>query len=118
MKELFNRGLSFIKNNPTIIYSLLLIFIVTGAIFLNSYFILTRFQDNFDKMLRSKAVLAENVIGVTARDYFSDLSNNKDKIRVENKLFAAQIQNIDVELLILEKDYVAKIRKNIEVIER
>jgi hypothetical protein len=43
---------------------------------------------------------------------------NKDKIRVENKLFAAQIQNIDVELLILEKDYVAKIRKNIEVIER
>lgn len=42
---------------------------------------------------------------------------NTDKDRVNNKLLSAKTQNIDVELLILEKDYVAEKRKNIELVE-
>lgn len=95
MKELTKRGILFIKNNPTIIYSLLLIFVVVGALFLNSYFILTRFQENMDKTLRTKAVLAENIIGVVAADYFSDLSQNKDALRVKIE----EIQKHDPEIV-------------------
>ncbi|EKE19262.1 MAG: two-component sensor histidine kinase [uncultured bacterium] len=95
MKELIKKGLFFVKNNPTIIYSLLLIFVIIAALFLNSYFILTRFQDNLDKTLRTKAVLAEDIIAVVAADYFSDLSLNKEKF--EEKI--TQIQKHDPEIV-------------------
>jgi len=94
MKEFINRGITFVRNNPTIIYSLLLIFVVVGALFLNSYFILTRFQENSDKTLRTKAVLAEDIVAVVARDYFSDLSLNKDKLKAK----IIEIQKSDPEI--------------------
>lgn len=95
MKESIKRGIQFIKNNPTIIYSLLLIFVVVGALFLNSYFILTRFQVNMDKTLRTKAVLAEDIISVVASDYFSDLSQNS--IKLQEKI--DEIQKRDPEIV-------------------
>jgi len=94
MKKFINRGIIFVRNNPTIIYSLLLIFVVVGALFLNSYFILTRFQENADKTLRTKAVLAEDVMTVLARDYFSNLTLNKDKLAEK----IAEIQKNDPEI--------------------
>jgi signal transduction histidine kinase len=95
MRELINRSTTFIRNNPTIIFSLLLIIVVIGALFLNSYFILTRFQENSDKTLRTKAVLAEDVMGVAASDYFLDLVQYKDKL--EDKI--VQIQKRDPEIV-------------------
>lgn len=95
MKELIKKGFFFIRNNPTIIYSLILIFVVVGALFANSYFILTRFQENLDKTLRTKAVLAENVIGVVAEDYFADLSQNKEILQQK----ISKIQENDPEIV-------------------
>ena len=95
MKELIERGIYFVKKNPTIIYSLLLIFVVVGALFLNSYFILTRFQENMDKTLRTKAVLAENVISLVAKDYFADLDRNKDELQEK----ISEIQKRDPEII-------------------
>ena len=81
MKELIKRGINFIRINPTIIYSLILIVIVNGALFLNSYLILNRFGENIDKTLRTKAVLAENIFSVFTGDYFTDLKQNQDILR-------------------------------------
>lgn len=94
MRELIRRGAIFVKNNPTIISSLLLIFIVIGALFLNSYFILVRFQENSDKILRSKAVLAEDIIGVVAKEHFANLS--QDSALLEQKII--DIQENDSEI--------------------
>lgn len=94
MKELIKRGGNFVRNNPTIIYSLLLIFVVVGALFLNSYVILSRFQNNIDKTLRTKAVLAENIVSIAALDYFSDLSANTEKL--QDKI--TEIQRSDSEI--------------------
>ncbi|EKE19956.1 MAG: two-component sensor histidine kinase [uncultured bacterium] len=95
MKELIKKGLLFVRNNPTIIYSLALIFVVVGALFANSYFILTRFQENLDKTLRTKAVLAENIIGVVAEDYFADLSQNREILQQK----ISKIQENDPEIV-------------------
>ncbi|KKQ50692.1 MAG: Two-component sensor histidine kinase [Parcubacteria group bacterium GW2011_GWD2_38_11] len=94
MKELIRRGIVFVKNNPTIISSLLLIFVVIGALFLNSYFILARFQENSDKILRAKAVLAEDIIGVAAEEHFANLS--EDSALLEQKII--DIQENDPEI--------------------
>lgn len=70
------RGFDFIKKNQTIISSLLLIFVVVGALFLNSYVTLNRFQENSDRILRGKALMAENIIEVVAMDHLDDFSQN------------------------------------------
>ncbi len=95
MKQLINKGVFFIRKNPTIIYSLVLIFVVVGALFLNSYFIVTSFQASLDKTLRAKAVLAEDVLGVVGRDYFSNLSQNKTLLQEK----IAEIQKRDPEIV-------------------
>ena len=74
---------------------MLLIFVVIGALFLNSYVISTRFQENLDKTLRTKAVLAEDIIGVVAQDYFADLSQNTTLL--EEKI--TDIQKKDPEIV-------------------
>lgn len=103
MKELIKKGIFFVKNNPTIIYSLLLIFFMVGAIFLNSYFILTRFQENTDKALRTKAVLAEDILSVTAEEYFSDLSQSKEQFQEKITRIQQHDQEI-VEISVYERD--------------
>ena len=84
MRQLFKRGIDFVRNNQTIISSLLLIFVVVGALFLNSYVTMNRFQDNLDRDLRAKAVLAEDIIGVAAADYFSNLPSGA--VQLQSKL--------------------------------
>lgn len=81
MKETIKRGLLFVRNNQTIISSLFLIFVVVSALFLNSYLTLNRFQDNLDRTLRTKAVLAENIITIVAKDDFADVSSGKELIQ-------------------------------------
>lgn len=75
MKRLFKSGLDFIRTNQTVISSLLLIFVVVGALFLNSYMTLNRFQDRLDKTLRGKAVMAEKIIEVAATEHLEDMSD-------------------------------------------
>lgn len=94
MKELIKRGANFVRNNPTIIYSLLLIFVVVGALFLNSYLILNKFQNNIDKNLRLKATLAEDIIKVTAADSFNNLAVNAQDL--QDKITKIQKNNPEI----------------------
>lgn len=84
MKRLLSNGIKFVKENQTMVSSLLLIFVVVGALFLNSYVTLNRFQENMDRTLRGKAVMAENIIEVAALQYLSgpslDINALKEKL--------------------------------------
>lgn len=94
MKKFLKRGIEFVSKNPTIISSLILIFVVVSAIFLNSFFTLNKFQENLDTTLRTKAVLAENVLGIAADKYFSDIKNNAPEL--ETKINAIRQQSSEV----------------------
>ncbi|EKD58750.1 MAG: two-component sensor histidine kinase [uncultured bacterium] len=94
MNRLFRKGFDFVRNNQTIISSLLLIFVVIGALFLNSYVTLNRFQENLDKTLRGKAVLAENVIEIAAEQYFENLTGSVDQL--ENKFHKIKEEDSEI----------------------
>lgn len=82
------KGIEFIKKNPTILYSIVLIVVITVALFGNSYYSLKKFQDTTDALLKSKAILAENVFRVLGNDLFSDqgvLQKRIDQVQTENK---------------------------------
>jgi len=103
MSQLFKRGFDFVRNNQTIISSLLLIFVVIGALFLNSYVTLNRFQSNLDKTLRGKAVLAENIIELAAMDYFNSLPQSAENLQDKlNKIKEGDSEISDISLFVYD----------------
>jgi len=81
------KGIVFTKKNPTILYSLALIVVITGALFFNSYYSLQKFQETADALLKSKAVLAENIFRTFGSDLFYDpvsFQKKIDQVREEN----------------------------------
>ena len=78
---------NFIKENPSIIYSLVLIILIPLAIFLNTFFIVGRFQENIDTITQTKATLAENIFILTTQDLVNnpqDITKLIKKIKSEN----------------------------------
>jgi signal transduction histidine kinase len=91
MRQTINRAADFIRKNPSIIYSLVLIVAITAILFGNTYYALNRFQVITDELLHSKAILAEDSIRLFASDYsdnydalnerFSELVAKDEEIR-------------------------------------
>lgn len=85
--QAIEKGIAFTRKNPTILYSLALIVVITGALFANSYYSLKKFQDTADALLKSKAVLAENIFRVLGSDLMRDpasLQTKLDQVKEEN----------------------------------
>lgn len=85
--QAIEKGIVFTRKNPTILYSLALIVVITGALFANSYYSLKKFQDTADALLKSKAVLAENIFRVLGSDLMSapaSLQTKLDQVKAEN----------------------------------
>jgi len=95
MKAAFKAGIEFIKKNPSIIFSIALIAIITGIIFFNSYYILDKFQESVDVLLRKKAVLVEDILQVFIADSFENKENLQNKID-EVKSKDSEIRNISI----------------------
>jgi signal transduction histidine kinase len=72
MKILSNNPTAFIRKNPTVVYSVFLIIIITGIIFFNAYYSLNKFQQSKDALLQKKAVLAEDIFQYVAVTYLQD----------------------------------------------
>lgn len=88
MQELLKKSFDFIKENPRIIYSLVLVFIIPLAIFLNTYFTVKSFEENLENIIRSKAVLAEDIVKFIARDAIQDPQKLQQLIAETKKLNA------------------------------
>jgi signal transduction histidine kinase len=86
MQEIIKRGLDFIKQNPRIIYSLVLVFIIPVAIYLNTFFTVRNFEENLESIIRSKAVLAEDVVKFVARDNIENPEKLQELILETKKL--------------------------------
>jgi signal transduction histidine kinase len=87
MKETLRKIFEFIKNNPTILYSLILIIFIPIAIFLNTFIISGNFQRNIDTITQQKAVLAENILNIALQNKSNsvqDIQSLIDKIQKEN----------------------------------
>ncbi|MFZ2187406.1 MAG: HAMP domain-containing sensor histidine kinase [Candidatus Moraniibacteriota bacterium] len=85
--QAIEKGIVFTRKNPTILYSLALIVVITGALFANSYYSLKKFQDTADALLKSKAVLAENIFRTLGSDLLRDpvsLQVKLDQVKEEN----------------------------------
>jgi len=77
MKNLFFKAISFIKSNPGIVYSLILVFLIPIAFFINTYLINLSYEDDINKITQKKALLVENIINVVVGDKIGD----RDKIQ-------------------------------------
>ena len=68
MRNIFSKGILFIKENPSITYSLVLVVLIPAAFFFNNYIINTSYENNIDKITQRKAVLMEDIINTLIQD--------------------------------------------------
>lgn len=87
MKDIFSKAILFIKENPSIIFSLILVVLIPAAFFINTYLINSSYEKNIDLITQRKAVLTENVINTLVKNEISEkdaLQLSLEKIVKEN----------------------------------
>lgn len=95
MKNLFLSGLTFVRENPRIIYSLVLLVFVPGAFFFNTYSLISGMEQDIDRITQRKAVLVEKIVNVVVAEKMSDrelLQQSVDSLVLDNK----EIQSIAI----------------------
>lgn len=87
MINYLKKGINFIKKNPTILYSLLLIILIPLTLYYNLFFAVNSFQKNINYELQTKALMVESIFGIFASDIFKNpeaLQVKIEKITKEN----------------------------------
>lgn len=95
-------GAKFTRQNPSILYSLTLILIIPAFLFINSYYIITSFQDNINKTLQTKATLVEDVIVKLIANKISDTDYLEKKI---NEIQKDNPEIKDLKIYAFKEDY-------------
>jgi len=80
MFNFLKEGISFIKKNPGILYSLFLIIFIPLTLFLNTFFSTKSFQENIDYTLKTNALLIESILGSFSSDFISNPKTLQEKI--------------------------------------
>lgn len=62
MKNLFLNGIAFVRENPRILYSFVLLVFVSVAFFFNTYSLISSMEKDIDRITQRKAVLAEKIM--------------------------------------------------------
>lgn len=75
-----NKSSGFLKNNLQLIYSIVLLIIIPGAIVGNSYLALRESRQLLDRELQQKAVFAETIFNVAVADFLDDKTALQTKI--------------------------------------
>lgn len=63
-KQLIRGGYTFVRENPRLLYSLILLVFVPAALFFNTYSIISRVEQDIDRITQQKAVLVERVLNI------------------------------------------------------
>lgn len=87
MGKIFAQAIAFIKENPSIIYSLVLVIIIPSAFFINTYFINSSYEKNIDKITQRKALMMERIINKLVGEKISNpemLNKTLQEIKSEN----------------------------------
>jgi len=78
MAQLFLRRIfQFIKTNPGILFSLVLIVFIPLTLYLNTFFAAKAFQESTNAILQSQALMVENIMAA----FFSEMLDQPQKIQ-------------------------------------
>jgi signal transduction histidine kinase len=80
MKNLLSKALTFIRENPSIIFSLMLVVIIPVAFFVNTYMITSNFEKNIDKITQSNAIVSENIIKFIVSQQIEDANSLQETV--------------------------------------
>lgn len=116
MLSILKRSFDFIRKNPALLYSLLLIVLIPTALYYNTFSTVNSFQKNIDYELQTRALLAESIFGVFAPDVLENtelLQRKIEKVAKDNP----EIANIRLILPENEKFKIV-VSKNSEDVEQ
>jgi len=88
VKNIFLKAFSFVKENPSIVYSLVLVIIIPAAFFINTFLINSNYEADIDKITQRKAVFVESLINDSIKNQLDDnekLQFSVDKIVKKNE---------------------------------
>jgi len=95
------KGIDFIRKNPTILYSFLLVILIPLAFYYNTFFAVRSFQKNIDYNLQTKTLLAENIFGVFASSAFEEPLILNKKIK---KIAEQDPEIVKIQVILPEKE--------------
>ena len=95
------KGIHFIRKNPTILYSFLLVILIPFAFYYNTFFAVKSFQKNIDYNLQTKTLIAENIFGVFASDTFNTPLILNKKIK---KIAEQDPEIVKIQVILPEKE--------------
>jgi len=95
--------IKFVRRNYIVLYSFLLIAVIVGVVFSGNYYSLKKFQYNTDKLLQSKAVLAEDIFSTLISNDI-DLNNTEFLNQKIDKILENDSEIKKIELLVPEKN--------------
>ncbi len=109
MFNLFKKGVRFVRTNPSLLFSLILIIVIPVLIFFLSAFLTRSFQENIDFALQKKAMAIQSVLSLYVSDYYTrpELLQRRMDFLVEQSpgLFALEIflpvENNDFETIVV-----------------
>jgi len=82
MQQFIKNGILFIKKNPSILYSLVLIVLLPAALFFNTFRTIQSFQTAIDLNLQTQAITINNVLGpMIARDFSGSGNLNQEMVQ-------------------------------------
>ncbi|MDP2838314.1 MAG: HAMP domain-containing sensor histidine kinase [Candidatus Moranbacteria bacterium] len=102
MKKIFQSGLAFVRENPRILYSLVLLVFVPGAFFFNTYSIISGIEKDIDRITQRKAVLAEKIISEVLADKLEDQEQLQGAV---NRITSNNAEILSLAILYPESDF-------------
>ncbi len=92
-------GLVFIRRNPSILFSFVLLVLIPLALFIQTTFVVRTFERNIDFILQEKALALGRMVGAIADDYV------EDKEELQRRIFLLAEENPDFHALrLIAKD--------------
>ena len=99
MRNFFKEGFLFIRKNPEILFSLLLIFVIPLALYYNLFFTIKSFQKNVNYELQTRALLVESILSILAKNYISNpeiLQKTLEDYFKENPDISQEISQLEI----------------------
>lgn len=100
--SVFKIALNFIRENPSLIFSLALIVIMPSLLYFNTYLTLRAFEKTVETELLRKATMVENILNVSLRQI--NLKNQEEIQTLINEIKIKEDEIINIEILVPQNE--------------
>lgn len=94
--QIFDKVVDFIRKNSSLGYSFLLVVAIPAALFAFSFHSISVFEKNFNHLLQTKALLAENIFTAFIKDELEKPEEEKKMEQTQQAIEEILIQNPDI----------------------